>query len=191
MGLDIRIVTDNYEDLVAGDYYDENNDYFHKRHLSRTFCDLMCRKDIIDGEPELNQIGKLVDVDISCFYTMEKYWDKWYVEEHLLHEKSESAKEEFLKRVKEDNERLLGNIVIVKSTVDSLIAMLSSFQNLEKEVDDSNNDTLGNQYYFSDFLTDKGDGYIENNFGQDLRNFQRFLNFAQSKGATTVWFDYG
>ena len=191
MGLDIRVVTDNYEDVVSGDYYDESKDYFHKHHLSRTFCNLMCRKDIINGESELNQIGRLVDVDISCFYKMEKHWDDWYVQEHLSHEKSESAKAEFLKRVKEDNESLQGNIAIVKLTVDKLIEKLSLFQNLQNELDDSGDDTLGNQEYFSDFSTDKGDGYIGNNFGQDLRNFQRFLEFAKKKGATTVWFDYG
>jgi len=151
----------------------------------------MCRKDIINGEPELDQIGKLVNVDISCFYKMEKHWDKWYVEDHLLREKSEAAKTEFLKRVKEDNESIQGNISIVKFTVDNLIEKLTLFQNLEKELHDSGHDTLGNQYYFSNFSTDTGDGYIGNNLGQDLRNFQKFLDFAKKKGATTVWFDYG
>ena len=45
--------------------------------------------------------------------------------------------------------------------------------------------------YFSDFLLDKGDGYINNNFGQDLRNFRRFLEHAKRHGSTTVFFQYG
>jgi hypothetical protein len=48
-----------------------------------------------------------------------------------------------------------------------------------------------NSFYFSDFKIDKGDSYMGNNFGQDLRNFKRFLEFAKENGRTTVWFQYG
>jgi hypothetical protein len=52
-------------------------------------------------------------------------------------------------------------------------------------------DVLDNNNYFSNFNTDKGDGYIGNNFGRDLRNFKQYLEFAREKGATTVFFAYG
>jgi len=41
------------------------------------------------------------------------------------------------------------------------------------------------------YFIDKGDGYLNNNFGQDLRNFKRFVEFAKKRGATTVYFRYG
>jgi hypothetical protein len=50
---------------------------------------------------------------------------------------------------------------------------------------------FANEDYFSEFQIDKGDGYIGNNFGRDLRNFKKFLEYAKEKGTTTVWFDYG
>ncbi|MGH1335865.1 MAG: hypothetical protein ACRBFS_07025 [Aureispira sp.] len=42
-------------------------------------------------------------------------------------------------------------------------------------------DTLGRATYFADFTKDVGKGYIGNNFGQDLRNFQRYLHYVQKK----------
>ena len=52
-------------------------------------------------------------------------------------------------------------------------------------------DVLNNEIYFSNFNDDPGDGYIGNNFGQDLRNFKRFILYARENGAKTVWFSYG
>jgi hypothetical protein len=49
----------------------------------------------------------------------------------------------------------------------------------------------GRKSYFADFTQDVGEGYIGNNLGQDLRNFQRFLHYAKSQGSTTVYFSYG
>ena len=65
MGLDILIGTNNYEALHSADYHDEKNDYFNKHSLSRTFCNFMCRQNVVSHEPEFDQIRKITGVDIS------------------------------------------------------------------------------------------------------------------------------
>lgn len=52
-------------------------------------------------------------------------------------------------------------------------------------------DRLGNSKYFADPARDTGDGYIGNNFGQDLRNFRKMLEFIQQHNGDTVYFRYG
>ena len=103
----------------------------------------------------------------------------------------EEEREEVLKRIQADKDNLKGNINFVLTTINSLIQSLSQIDNLDQKLDDGGEDTLGYDFYFTDFNTDKGEGYIGNNFGQDLRNFKRFLEFAKKRGTTTVWFNYG
>ena len=168
MGLDIGLSTDIRE--IYRKEYEKNPgiDYFHQHSLSRTFCNFMCRQFSSRSEPELDQIGRITGVDVSIFYQMERY-------EH------------------DENSRtnLQGNIDKVFSTLSSLIDKLASIHNLHQLLDHGGYDTLGYADYFTDFNVDKGEGYIGNNFGQDLRNFKRFLEFAKERGATTVYFDYG
>jgi hypothetical protein len=64
MGLDINIWTDNPEAVRSDDYHDPANDYFNLHSLSRTFCNFMCRQNIV-GDPELDQIGRITNIDIS------------------------------------------------------------------------------------------------------------------------------
>ncbi len=76
-------------------------------------------------------------------------------------------------------------------TINSLFDRLSKIDNIDQKLNYGTKDTLDYGYYFTDFNTDKGEGYINNNFGQDLRNFKRFLEFAKANGRTSVWFYYG
>ncbi len=191
MGLDIHIVTDNYGEICSADYYDEKNDYFNKHSLSRTFCNLMCRQNVISHEPELQQIGKIINIDLSPLYEMERYPEQESMEFFLGNAESEEERQSILDKAEADKEKLKGNIDIVKQTIDNLIAKLNSIPNLPSLLIPTDFDTLNNQSYFSDFQLDKGKGYIDNNFGQDIRNFSRFLEYAKSKGTSTVWFNYG
>lgn len=190
MGLDIHIGTNNFKELHSGDYYDEKNDYFNKHNLSRTFCNFMCRQNVVSHEPELDQIGKITGVDISPIYEMESYPDEEGLEFVLEEAESEEEKQKILKQAEEDRIKLQGNIEKVLMTVTELIEKLNSIDNLPSLLLNTDFDSLRNQEYFSDFKYDKGEGYIGNNFGQDLRNLKRFLEFAKERGTTTVWFDY-
>jgi hypothetical protein len=191
MGLDIHIGADNYEELHSADYYDEKNDYFHKHSLSRTFCNFMCRQNVISHEPELEQIGRITGVDISSITEMESYPVEEGLEFFLETAENEEERQKILKNAEDDKAKLNGNIDTVLKTVTELIKKLSSVDNLPCLLLPTDFDSLGNEEYFSTFNIDKGEGYIGNNFGQDLRNFKRFLEFAKERGTTTVWFNYG
>jgi hypothetical protein len=181
---------DNLEELHSNNYHDPKNDYFNKHSLSRTFCNFMCRQNVISHEPELDQIGKITGVNISPIYEMEDYPEEEGVEFQLDIADSEEEKQSILKKAEEDKAKLQGNIDKVLQTITELIEKLSSIDNLPGLLLPTDFDTLGNEEYFSSFNIDKGDGYIGNNFGQDLRNFKRFLEFAKERGTKTVWFSY-
>lgn len=193
MGLDIYIRTDINDKIFTGNYHDPKQGYYNKHSLSRTFCNFMCRRNVTEGESELDQIGRITLVDISPIYQMENYGSDSGEELEFLLEVAESEEERqhILEQAKQNKENLKGNLDKVLSTINLLIGKLSKINDLPSLLDDDGNDTLGYYTYFIDFNIDKGQGYIDNNFGQDLRNFKRFLEFAKERGATTVYFDYG
>ena len=84
-----------------------------------------------------------------------------------------------------------GNIDKVLRTITDLIEKLNSIDNLPNLLLSKDFESIGNENYFSSFNICTSEGYVGNNFGQDLRNFKRFLEFAKESGTTTVWFNYG
>lgn len=193
MGLDISFGTDNNSEVFNAAFNDRALDYFKKYSLSRTFCNFMCRPNVIGGEPELDQIGRITSVDITPVYEMNNHGNEYDEELEFLLEvaESEEEKQEILTQAKERKESVRGNIDKVTQTISNLIAKLSTIDNLPDLLNDHGHNTLDYNNYFTDFNEDKGEGYIGNNFGQDLRNFKRFLEYAKSKNATTVYFQYG
>jgi hypothetical protein len=193
MGLDVLLCAENQENLFPKDYHVHANPEL-KHSLSRSFCNLMFRQHAIErGEPELDQIGRIASVDIQPLYDMETYKrdDDEEMEFHLSMAKTREEKQRVLDEAKQNREKLKGNVETVLKTINALIEKLSHIDNLNKILDTNDHEMLGHDEYFTDFNTDKGDGYLHNNFGQDLRNFKRFLEYANDKGATTVYFQYG
>jgi hypothetical protein len=191
MGLDIHIGTDVQDSLHDAAYF-ENYDYNRSRHsLSRTFCNFMSRRDSFEGEPELDQIGRITDVDISVLYDMNNYWDKEYLTQLLGEITDSNEREQILERSSAAEAKLKGNLNKVLGTLNTLIERLNQHNDLPSMLAPTDYEVLDNNNYFSNFNTDKGDGYIGNNFGRDLRNFKQYLEFAREKGATTVFFAYG
>jgi hypothetical protein len=193
MGLDIQIHVDNSEEVFTPDYYDLDDINFHKHSLSRTFCKFMSRRDVIAGEPELDQIGKITGLNIQPLYDMNNYGSDEYLQSMLDYAKTEQEKIEILKKFKTTCDKLKGNIDLMIPLITQLIEKLSKINNLPKLLRkiDPDRDTLNNDSYFANFNINEGDGYINNNFGHDLRNFQSFLLYAKSKGSRTVYFAYG
>ncbi len=191
MGLDINIGVNNDNIVFSEDYYNEENGNYEKHSLSREFCNFMCRQHVVEHEPELNQIGKITGVDISSLYEMETYPGEDEMEFLLENAESEQEKQKIITEAEKNKEKLSGNIDRVLFTLNTLIEKLNHIENLPKLLIETDFDTLNNAEYFSDFTIDKGQGYIDNNFGQDLRNFKRFLEYAKEMGAETVWFIYG
>ncbi len=186
MGLDIFIRTDNQDSAFEADYIGYHGTY----SLSRTFCNFMGRKDI-NGEPELDQIGRLTSIDISPIYQMEEYSGEAALKFFLGTAGSEEERQRILDVAKLKNEGLKGNIDKALATINGLIEKLSIIETLPQMLNDSGWDTLNYKIYFTDFNVDKGNGYIGNNFGQDLRNFKLVLEYAKERGVATVYFDYG
>lgn len=191
MGLDIQLATDN-QDVIYADWHE---DYYRLHNLSRTFCNFMGRQHVIEkGEPELDQIGKLTGVDIEPLYKLENYPVPGLEAElqfHLDRAISEADKQQLLQEIETEKARLTGNLDRVTATIEGLLGKLAEITNLPSLLTDNGLDTLGNDVYFADFWLDRENGYIDNSFGQDLRNFKRFLDYARSKGSKTVYFEYG
>jgi hypothetical protein len=193
MGLDVLLCAENQETLFPGDYTAHAmSDLRHS--LSRSFCNLMFRQHAIEsGEPELDQIGTITSIDIQPIYDMESYKrdDDEEIEFHLQMAKTKAEKQRVLDEAKRNRDNLKGNVDTVLKAINALIEKLSAIDNLNKLLHTNDHEMPGHDEYFTDFNIDKGDGYIDNNFGQDLRNFKRFLEYAKNKGATTVYFQYG
>lgn len=184
MGLDINLFTDNYDELSELEQFEELEDQFQ---LSREFCNLMCRKNVIEnGVPELEQISKITGCDITFMYNMENYTPDWELEELAEFEDDETIED-----IKMSNSKIENNINEVHSKLKMLIEKLNDIDNLPSLLDKTDNDTIGIKQYFSDFNKDNGDGYIDNNFGQDLRNFLKFVEYSKSHSAKTIFFEYG
>lgn len=145
---------------------------------------------MIDEEAELDQIGRITLVDISPIYEMEGYPNDNELEFYLENEDDEETKSKMLNQVEKDRSKLEGNIDRVLFTIKRLIIGLNEVGNLTDLLNNNKFDTLCSAEYFADFNLDKGNGYIGNNFGHDLRNFERFLDYSKQKGAKTVWFRY-
>lgn len=191
MGLDIFISVDNKEQVFADDYHNESNDYFHKHGLSREFCNFICRRNVVEDIPELDQIGEITGIDITPIYEMDSYPDEEGIEFELEFAENEGQRDEIRKNAEVEKGKLKGNLDTVLETVNSLIEKLEGQESLYQLLIPTDFDSLNSAYYFSGFKSDKGDGYIGNSFGQDLRNFKRFLEFAKERGSNTVWFNYG
>jgi hypothetical protein len=184
MGLDISLCTTNLEAL-----YQENHDYFNEHSLSRTFCHLMFRQHNVEGEeePEFDQLGRLVNVDIAPLYAMETYPKGEELEWRLESAGNEQERQAVLRQAELAKAQLEGNLATVLETVEALLGRLTTIADLPQRL----TSTWGHETYFADFTQGVGQGYIGNNLGQDLRNFQRFLHYAKGQGSTTVYFSYG
>lgn len=161
--------------------------------LSRTFCNLLCRKDAVGGEiPELDQLGALTHLEIEQLYDMELLVSDQLID---MEEFSEYHSETAIKQAKidaaQEQAKIAHNIPSVLELLTDLLNVLPSMEPLAHHFAPTNRDTLDRATYFADFTKDVGKGYIGNNFGQDLRNFQHYLLYAQTNGATSVCFSFG
>lgn len=184
MGLDINVFSDNYDEISELEAFEAIED---KVNLSREFCYLIGRKNVIEsGIPELEQIAQLTNCDLSFLEKMENYMPEWE-----LADLAEYEEKPVIDTIKKTNLEAENNIDEVITGLKQLIDTLNGIENLEKNIHETDYDTIGIPYYFSDFKTNKGDGYIGNNFGQDLRNLLRFAEFAKSHAAKTLFFEFG
>ncbi|WP_207534883.1 hypothetical protein [Desertivirga arenae] len=189
MGLDIHVNTDKDEELFPSDYFREGG-LSDQHSLSRTFCNFMAARQI-DHKPDFESIREITGVDISPLYQMEDFPVEEELDYRLSTAESEAERQALIAEAQLKKQALEGNIDKVLGTIEALISRLGAVDNLKDILLKEAMDPETVSYYFSDFNQDKGKGYIDNNFGHDLRNFKRFLNYAKERGAKTVWFWYG
>jgi hypothetical protein len=182
MGLDIHLLTDNYDELSESEAFD---DLEESHRLSRSFCNLMCRKNVVEN-PELDQIATMFNIDLTPLYAMEEYVSEQDLEDLDGYETEEEHSENLQR-----NQAVEGNIDRILALLDNLIGKLLQVPDLHFVLAETTYDTIGITHYFSDFNASPGDGYIGNNFGQDLRNFQLIAAYAKAHGANTIYFTYG
>lgn len=169
MGLDIQIAVDNHEDVFDSNFVSNFDENSKQISLSREFCNFMCRINVVDHKPELDQIGDITSVNI-----------------HPLYDMNQNA----LYNLDQNTALFKNNLDVVLQTIQNLKKKLETVEDINSLLIPTDCDTLNNSTYFSKFNEDLGDGYINNNFGQDIRNFERFLILAKSKGTKTVGFHY-
>ncbi len=186
MGLDISLRVNNDSDISTPEYFDNSNLY----SLSREFCNLMCRPNVIQHTPEFDQIGEMTNIDISHLYKMTEYPSLDEELDRIEFAENEEEKERLRSDFEKRKQNLNGNINQVKILVEKLIKSLENIDNLYEKLIKTDFDSMNSKYYFSDFNKDKGKGYIGNNFGQDLRNFKRFIDYAINRNSATVWFEF-
>ncbi len=175
MGMDISIWTDK-GDGILGDNHPEN-------FLSRTFAGLFTNG-------ELRQFSQISSVNMSAINEMEEYDEDF---DWLDCNMPKSERDAIIQKIKKDNERCNNNIDRVLETVDNLVIAIPKIKNLPEIINKNEHkvfDTERNIFYFSDFQLDKYNDDFGNNFGFDLRIFQRFVAYAKEKGATMVYFIY-
>ena len=186
MGLDVLLSCDKRKEMR-----EDPNNTLGITSLSRTFCRLL--SGIWNGKMEdqkLSKIGQICGLDLSIFYVMMESADEDY-EFRLPYAKTEEERQLILKEIELKEKKLANNLAKVQNTILALMEKLQGIPNLAELLHESQDDQSELSDYFTDFDKNPGDGYIGNNFGQDLRNFKRYLEIAASHGASRVWFSFG
>lgn len=186
MGLDITIGFDIHED--ENDDNEPGNDEWrsYQHELSRTFCNFMCRKGVVEGTAELDQIAESANIDVSMLYHMMNYTTAYDIEEYL--EFNDDLTEEALRsQAHETNALVEGNIPGLIVMLEALITYLDDQKDLSQQLDTHGFDTLGADY-FKNLDTPEIGNYIDNNLKQDLKSLCRSAAFGESLGAKTIYF---
>lgn len=170
----------NDEELVK----DELN-LFVKWELSDMFNDLILRREFLYEHAELDQIGKIIDVDVEPIYAMSFYWDKAAEAESLsaLNDEAGKAKQQAI--IQTINESLIGNLDLVLQTVVYMEDKLAGIDNLEELIIQSNDGFFDNHTYFKKSVKE-----YECNILADIKKMKEFLVFAKSLGADTSYFKF-
>lgn len=171
MGLDIHLSTDKDKDVYSIEFYRNENAFRKRMSLSREFCNLMCINEYSSDTPEFKQIAEITGVTIDPILDMDKYIDDEGADLLIPVEASEEVKSRMLSKIETERERLRNNIDKVSACLADLIDNLSSIPDLNKKLISYDFDSIGIEYYFSDFASDKGGGYIWQQFWTGSEKF--------------------
>ena len=178
MGLNVYLETDKGESISASS------------KLSRTFCNFINRRNSSDVEPELDQIGKLLGIEVQMIYDMDEYCSPDFFAELVEDTKSEEKREEMILNNQKARNKIEGNLKQLIPLITKLKKEVDQIRNLPTLLLPTNEDILHNESYFlssdqQEILQEEGI-----TFSQDLGNMIAYLEAAQKEGANTVWFTY-
>ena len=111
MGLDIHIFTDIDEEFFKDDAFETQ---IQKNRVSRTFCNFMCRENVINHSTELEQIGTITGTDIIPLLKMRDYPDEESIYLSLSVAETGEEKQKVMEEAKADKEKLNGKQKILK-----------------------------------------------------------------------------
>lgn len=152
--------------------------------LSNLFGDLLLRRELVRDLAELDQISKIVNVDVEPIYAMSFYWDKEEEKEHLSRFNNQEDLEKQRIIIQTNNIRLLMNRDLVYDTIIRLENELLKVDDLEYLILNSNDGFFNNNRYFS-----KNGKSFDNLLG-DVKKMKEFLEFIKSLDGDTVYFKF-
>jgi hypothetical protein len=186
MGLAVLVGANNFAELEAG--ADDSQGF----DLSQHFCDLLGQRHMEDIEaPLLDQVGAIADVDISPLNEMIDYLSPDDVASLLRYDRDEEARAKTRLAGEDAQAAVAQNLPRVRATLATLLEHLVLVPDLFHRLVPDDYGMFDYEAYFSDFQLDTSAETGDQNFGEDLRNLKRFLDYAHSKGTHTVFFAFG
>lgn len=157
---------------------------FVKWELSDLFGDLLLRRELVQELAELDQISKIVNVNVEPIYAMSFYWDKDEEKEHLSRFNKEEDLEKQRMTIQTNNNSLLKNIDAVYETIIQLENELSKVDQLEYLIINSNDGFFNNNLYFS-----KNSKSFDNLYS-DIKKIKEFIEFVKPLDGDTTYFKF-
>ncbi len=180
----VSICAFNSLELDDEELINDGLNLFVKWELSDQFSDLLLRREIIQELAELDQISKIVSVDVQPIYAMSFYWDKDEEKEHLSRFNNVEDLEKQRMTIQTNNNSLLKNIDSVYETIIQLENELSKVDQLEYLIINSNDGFFNNNQYFS-----KNSKSFDNLFS-DIKKMKEFIEFVKSLDGDTIYFKF-
>lgn len=149
--------------------------------LSRDFCQLLSRRYLYPGKSEIEQLAQITRLNFQAWYDMEHYPSEVWLQEELLEAENEASKQKILAKATQAKIDLQHNLPKALSLTQVLIQKVEKEPDLITEIIAPNpEDQQWVVHYFSPF-----------GFQKDLQHIIRFLQFLQTEGATTVYWQLG
>ena len=183
----VSICAFNSTELTNQQLIDDGLNLFVVWELSNMFSDLLISREIAFGNDlgELDQIAKIIDVNVDIIFSMSNYWDKEQELEHLSRLDNEVDKAKQLAIIQTNNDQLIGNIEKVYETICSLETGILRTDDLKTLITDTNAYFYDNNHYFS-----KESRPYHNNLLDDLSKMKEFIEFVKPLDADTLYFKF-
>ncbi|MDF3026014.1 MAG: hypothetical protein K0S23_321 [Fluviicola sp.] len=180
----VSICAFNSLELADEELINDGLNLFVKWELSDQFSDLLLRREMVQDLAELDQIAKIVNVNVEPIYATSFYWDKEEEKEHLSRFNSDEDLEKQRMIIQTNNDSLLKNIDSVYETIIQLENELSKVDQLEYLIISSNDGFFHNNEYFS-----KNNRSFDNLYS-DVKKIKEFIEFVKSLDGDTVYFKF-